>query len=157
MGLAAGASTAGDAADVAGGLLASWFGVSALFTHSEVEFRHDRNALQELWEDPPEPHIYSPIVWRYLQRAHQAGPETLRDRVLNAWQQGGWLGENGSEKEKERQELFFGSGGRYAASELRARASMSETLEASIRLMHEELEVLLREIADHPVGALENK
>ena len=157
VGLAAGASTAGDAADVAGGLLASWFGVSALFTHSEVEFRHDRNSLQELWEDPPNPHIFSPIVWRYLHRAHQAGTETLRGQVLNAWQQGGRLGENGSEKEKARQELFFGRGGRYAASDLRARASMLETLEASIRLMHEELEVLLRDIADHPVGNLENK
>jgi hypothetical protein len=153
VGLAAGASTAGEAADVAGGVLASWFGVSALFTHSEVEFRHDRNALQELWADPPDPHIFSPIVWRYLHRAHAAGTDRPREQVLNAWRQGGRLGESGSKKEQQRQALFFGAGGRYAAAELRARASMLETLEASIRLMHEELEVLLREIADHPVDA----
>ena len=153
VGLAAGVSTAGDAADVAGGLLASWFGVSALFTHSEVEFRHDRNALQELWEDPPVPRIYSPIVWRYLHRARETGSKTLRDEVLNAWQQGGRLGENGSKEETQRKELFFGAGGRYGASELRARASMLESLEASIRLMHEELGVLLREIADRSAGA----
>lgn len=149
VGLAAGASIAGDAADVAGGVLVSWFGVSALFAHSEIEFRHDRNALRELWADPEDPNIFSPIVWRYLHRAHQTEAETPRDQVLGAWQQGGRLGESGSEKERQRQELFFGPGGRYAASELRARASMLETLEASIRLMHEELEVLIREISDH--------
>ncbi len=155
VGLAAGASTAGDAADVAGGLLASWFGVSALFTHSEVEFRHDRNALQEVWSDPPEPQLFSPIVWRFLHRAHTAGADTPREQVVNAWRQGGRLGENGSDNEQQRQNLFFGPGGRYAASELRARASMLETLEASIRLMHEELEVLLREIAGHSVQSPE--
>ncbi len=111
--------------------MASWFGVSALFTHSEVEFRHHRNAVQELWEDPPVPQIYSPIVWRYLHRAREAGSKTLRDEVLNAWQQGGRLGEQGSKEEIQRKELFFSAGGRYGASELRARASMLESLEAS--------------------------
>lgn len=157
VGLAAGASTAGDAADVAGGVLASWFGVSALFTHSEVDFKHDRNVLRELWEDPPEPVIFSPIVWRFLHRAHTAGTDRPREQVVNAWRQGGRLGESGSNNEQRRRDLFFGPGGRYAAAELRARASMLETLEASIRLMHEELEVLLREIAGHSVQFSEGR
>ena len=67
--------------------------------------------------------------------------------VLNAWQQKGRLGEHGSDVEQQRSALFFGSGGRYAATDLRARASMLETLEASLRLLHEELEVLIREVA----------
>lgn len=40
------ASADGDAADMAGDLLASWFGVSAVLTHSEAKFRHDRNAFK---------------------------------------------------------------------------------------------------------------
>jgi hypothetical protein len=146
IGLAAGASTAGDAAEVAGGVLASWFGVSALFTHSEVEFRHDRNVLKELWDDTTEPQMFSPIIWRFLHRAH-GETETPREQILNAWLQGGRLGEQGSDDERQRHDLFFGPGGRYTATGLRARAAMLETLEASIRLIHEELEILLREMA----------
>ena len=151
VGLAAGASTAGDAADVAGGVLASWFGVSALFTHSEVEFHHDRNALQELWDDPEEPQIFSPIVWRFFASPpHGRGRYSTRTgrQCLAA---GRPVRQERVRQRKSTADSFFRPGGRYAASELRARASMLETLEASIRLMHEELEVLLREIADHSV------
>ena len=87
----------------------------------------------------------------FLHRPHTEGAGTPREQVVNAWRQEGRLGKSGSDNENQRQTLFFPPGGRYAASELRARASMLETLEASIRLMHEELEVLLREIADHSV------
>ncbi len=147
VGLAAGASVAGDSADVGGGLLASWFGVSALFTHSEVEFHHDRNLLEEIWNDPQEPQMFSPALWRFLHRPQAAGRDTPREQVLNAWRQPGRLGEQGSGDEQQRRALLFGHGGRYTASDLRARASMLETLESSIRLLHEELEVLVQEMA----------
>jgi hypothetical protein len=148
IGLAAGASIGGEAADVAGGVLASWFGVSALFTHSEVEFRHERNVLQEIWDDPAEPHLFSPTIWRYLHRARDEGGKVPREQVLESWHQAGRLGENGSSDEQDRRRLFFGTGGRYGAAELHARASMLETLEASVRVLYEQLEVLMREIAE---------
>jgi hypothetical protein len=148
IGLAAGASIGGEAADVAGGVLASWFGVSALFTHSEVEFRHERNVLQEIWDDPAEPHLFSPTIWRYLHRVRDEGGKVPREQVLESWHQAGRLGENGSSDEQDRRRLFFGTGGRYGAAELHARASMLETLEASVRVLYEQLEVLMREIAE---------
>ena len=43
---------------------------------------------------------------------------------------------------------FLGRGGRYGAAELHARASMLEALEASIRVLYEQLEVLMREITE---------
>jgi hypothetical protein len=146
VGLAGGISTAGEAADIAGGALASWFGVSALFAHSEVDFRHDRNILKELWEDPQQTDIFSPIVWRYLHRTPDSQAGSPREEILNAWRQKGRLGEEGSDDETKRRNLFFGAGGRYASPELRARASMLETLEASLRLMHEDLEILVLEV-----------
>ena len=148
IGLAAGASVGGEAADVAGGTLASWFGVSALFTHSAVEFRHERNVLQEIWADPPEPHLFSPTIWRYLHHARDEGGKVPREQVLDSWHQAGRLGEHGSPDEQDRRQLFFGTGGRYGAADLRARASMLETLEASIRVLYEQLEVLMREIVE---------
>jgi hypothetical protein len=144
--LAGGATTAGDAANVGGGILASGFGVAALFTHSEVEFRHERNILREVWADPKETEIFSSIVWRYLHRVDESTDEDPRQAVINAWRQKGRLGEQSSDDERKREFLFFGSGGRYTASELRARASMLETLEAALRLLHEELEIMIREV-----------
>jgi hypothetical protein len=55
------------------------------------------------------------------------------------------LGEPGSSGEEKRRALVFGKGGMYTSTDLRARASMLETLEAHVQLLSEELEVFLRE------------
>ena len=72
--------------------------------------------------------------------------DSPREHTLSDWKQKGRLGEPGTADDERRRTLFFGPGGRYSAPDLRARASMLETLEASLRLMHEELEVLILEI-----------
>ncbi|MGC4097879.1 MAG: hypothetical protein QM706_12250 [Nitrospira sp.] len=146
IGLAAAATVGADAMTLGGGVLASWLGVSALFVQSEVVFRHDRNLLGELWEDPAAPQIYSPILWRYLHQPPTTQDESPRTEVLNEWRQKGRLGERDSPDEERRRRLFFSTGGRYSSPDLRARASMLETLEASLRLIHEDLEVLIREV-----------
>ena len=146
IGLAAGASVGADAATLGGGVLASWFGVSALFVQSEVELRHERNILRELWEDPDEPDILSPILWRYLHGSPHENVDSPRAEVLNGWRQEGRLGARNSKDEERRRLLLFSTGGRYSAPDLRARASMLETLEASLRLVYEDLEVLSREL-----------
>ncbi len=146
IGLAAGATVGADAATLGGGVLASWFGLSALFVRSEVDFHHERNILRELWEDPNEPQIFSPILWRYLHRSPTTNDASPRIQVVNGRRQKGRLGERDSQDEARRRLLFFSAGGRYSAPDLRARASMLETLEASLRLIHEDLEVLIREM-----------
>jgi hypothetical protein len=146
IGLAASGMVGADATTLGGGVLASWVGLSALFIQSQVDFRHERNILRELWEDPDEPQIFSPILWRYLHQSPNANDESPRAEVLNEWRQKGRLGERDSKEEARRRLLFFSTGGRYSAPDLRARASMLETLEASLRLIHEDLEVLVREM-----------
>ncbi|BCA54606.1 hypothetical protein W02_17460 [Nitrospira sp. KM1] len=146
IGLAGGASTASDAAALAGGVLASVFGGTALFATSKQEFHHERNLLKEVWDNPQQSAVISPAVWRYLQARHKEPETTARGEVVNAWQQQGRLGEQGSSVQSQRIPLFFGPGGVYTATDLRARASMLETLEAQIQLLTEELELFLREI-----------
>jgi hypothetical protein len=146
IGLAGGATTASNAADVAGGVFTSVFGGTALFMHSEHDFRHQRNLLKDVWEDPKEATVFSPSIWRFLHGRHKDRADTPRKEVVDAWQQEGRLGELGSADEKKRVPLFFGPGGTYTSADLRARASMLETLEAAIQLMNEELELFLREI-----------
>jgi hypothetical protein len=146
IGLAGGASTASDAVGVTGGLFAAVFGGTALFATSKQDFRHERNLLKELWEDPKESSVFSPAVWRFLQKRHQDRAISAREEVIRAWRQQGRLGEPGSAGEQQRTALIFGSGGIYTSTDLRARASMLETLEAHIQLLSEELELFLREL-----------
>lgn len=60
--LASVASLGAEVANVGGGVLATVFGVWALFVHSQVEFSHERNVLQELGKDSEQSAIFSPIV-----------------------------------------------------------------------------------------------
>jgi hypothetical protein len=145
VGLAAGASVAADASDVGGGVLTSLFGTAALLTESRHSFRHERNVLKGLWQDDPDSTLFSPTVWRYLHTPKPDQRLTPRQEIIQAWQQEGRLGEPGSKEEVRRKTLFFGDGGMYSAVDLRARASMLETLEASIHLINEHLELFIRE------------
>jgi hypothetical protein len=154
LGLAGAATTASNATDVAGGVFSSVFGWTALFTHSEHDLRHRRNLLKEVWENPSESALFSPAIWRFLHSQHTDGVDTLRTELIDAWRQEGRLGEPGSGDEQKRVTLFFGAGGVYGSTELRARASMLETLEATIQLMNQELELFLREITSERLQAL---
>jgi hypothetical protein len=147
--LASGAIIGADVANVGGGFLATLFGLSALYVHSEVNFCHERNMLSEVWENPGEPTTFAPIIWRYLHRSDHENTDGPCAMVISTWRQVGRLGEQGSTEEQRRRKLVFSTGGRYSASDLRVRASMLETLEVALRLMHEELEILIREIVHH--------
>lgn len=151
IGLAGGATSASEASEVAGGVFASVFGGTALFVASKQEFRHERNLLNEVWENPKQKSAFSPAIWRYLQRRHKNQLMTLREEIIRAWRQQGRLGEAGSPGEQQRIALIFSSGGTYASTDLRARASMLETLEAHMNLLSEELEVFLREITQQRI------
>ena len=146
IGLAGGSDAANNAATLAGGLVGSLFGGTALFAGSKQQFSHERNLLGELWENPEASSAFSPVVWRFLQRPRTDGTRNTREEIIHAWRQQGRLGEPGSSAEKERTTLVFGKGGTYTSVDLRARASMLETLEAHVQLLSEELEVFLREI-----------
>jgi hypothetical protein len=146
IGLVGGSDAANNAATLAGGVVSSLFGGTALFAASKQEFSHERNLLGELWKNPNEASAFSPAVWRFLKRPRADGTRNAREEIIQAWRQQGRLGEPGSAREEERTLLMFGRGGVYTSTDLRARASMLETLEAHVQLLAEELEVFLREM-----------
>jgi hypothetical protein len=131
--------------------LASLFGGTALCAGSKQQFTHERNLLGELWQDPAQTSVSSPTIWRFLRKHRADGSRTIREEILQAWRQQGRLGEPGSSGEQQRSALVFGQGGMYTSPDLRARASMLETLEAHVQLLSEELEVFLREIIQRRV------
>jgi hypothetical protein len=145
------ATRAGDAANigsVVGGGLEVLFGTSANFTKVRQEFSHPHNHLAAVWEGSPKGEFFSPPIWRFLTEPDIRDLEghSLRDVMLQTWQEAGKLGEPGSTREKERKELLFGKGGLYDSEQLHVREAMLQQLESSVQLMHQELETLLREI-----------
>jgi len=148
IGMATRAGDAGNIVSVAGGTLEVLFGTSANFTKVRQEFSHPHNHLAVVWHGSFQPELFSGRTWRFLtdRGIRDLEGRSLRDVMLQTWQEEGRLGEPGSVSEKEREALLFGSGGVYDSEQLHIREAMLQQLESSIQLMHQELETLLREI-----------
>ena len=148
IGMATGAGDAGNIVSVTGGALEVLFGTSANFTKVRQEFSHPHNHLAAVWHGSPQSEFFSQRAWRFLTEPsiRDLKGHSLRDVMLQTWQEEGKLGESGSIREKEREELLFGTGGVYDSEQLHVREAMLQQLESSIQLMHQELETLLREV-----------
>lgn len=139
---------AGNIASVAGGVLEVLFGTSANFTKVRQEFSHPHNHLQAFWDGAGKAQeFFSPAVWRFLTEPNirDAEGHSLRDVLVNTWDEEGRLGKPGSEEEKRRKALLFGKGGIYDSDDLHVREAMLQQLESSVQLMHQDLETLFRE------------
>ncbi|HKT34666.1 MAG TPA: hypothetical protein VJR03_07525 [Nitrospira sp.] len=151
-GIAIGANSIGvintaNIATVIGGASELIFGSAALIdTTARGELLHERNVLRDVWTG--DNNTLAPSVWSFLNTrlTDQPTEVTLRENLIMRWQHEGWLGPEGSETERHRIDLFFGTGGRYTIDELEARASMLDLLETDIRLMHKGLNALIREL-----------
>ena len=149
IGMATRAGDAADIASVAGGTLEVLFGTSANFTKVRQEFKHPHNHLQAFWNgEGREKEFFSPGVWRFLTEPEIRDVEghSLRDVLVQTWNEEGRLGKPGSHQEKQRKALLFGEGGLYDNEDLHVREAMLHQLESSIQLMHQDLETLLREV-----------
>ena len=148
IGMATGAGDAGNIVSVTGGALEVLFGTSANFTKVRQEFSHPHNHLAAVWFGSLQSEVFSEQAWRFLTDPgiRDLAGQSLRDVMLQTWQEEGRLGEPGSLREKEREELLFGSGGVYDSEQLHVREAMLQQLESSIQLMHQELATLFREI-----------
>jgi hypothetical protein len=149
IGVAAKGGDAADIVSVTGGALEVLFGTSANFTKVRQEFSHPHNHLAAFWDGGgKEGEFFSPAVWRFLSAPNirDLQGHSLRDVLLQTWNEPGRLGEPGSKQEEQRKTLLFGEGGLYDNEDLHAREAMLHQLESSIQLMHQDLETLLREV-----------
>lgn len=148
LGMAAAGGDAANIASVAGGTLEVLFGTSANFTKVRQEFSHPHNHLVALWDGDHHEDYFPRSVWRFLTRPSIRDLEghSLRDVLIETWNDEGRLGEAGSNREQRRKELLFGTGGLYDSEDLHVREAMLQQLESSVQLMHQDLETLLREV-----------
>jgi hypothetical protein len=149
IGMATRAGDAANIASVAGGTLEVLFGTSANFTKVRQEFSHPHNHLQAFWDgEANQREFFPPGVWRFLTEPDIRDVEghSLRDVLVETWNEQGRLGDPGSQEEQRRKALLFGEGGLYDSDDLHVREAMLQQLESSIQLMHQDLETLLREV-----------
>ena len=145
--------TAGAAISITSGVIETLFGGAPLYDVTRQNFSHSRNMLRELWENPPRSQIFPDPVWLYLNTQQVDDPKhrSLREHLIDHWYGKGRLGEKGSLEEQKRLELFLGKGGLYDAEDLRARAAILSRLATAIRLMYQEIDLLMGEIMTRPV------
>jgi hypothetical protein len=142
-------SSAGEGiASIIGGTIAGALGISALYQESEQHFEHHDNILREIWENPSKPDYFPPSVWEFLNRPmkQDAGSRTFREELIDGWRQEGRLGAVGSDEERLRVALLFADGGLYRSSDLVVRGQMLDMLRATVALMNQDLELLIREL-----------
>jgi hypothetical protein len=122
--------------------------VTALYHETGESFRHTDNILREIWEDTEDPVYLPPSIWRFLRRPMREGesPRTYRDEIIAGWRQEGRLGDEESELEAIRAQLFFGDGGVYTTNDLQRRTQMLDSLRATVLLLNQDLEQLVKEL-----------
>jgi hypothetical protein len=141
----AGHSVAEGAVALAGGTMASMLAGFSLYQPSRIEFQHPRNLLREIWENPRQAQNFPEPVWQFLTNPTDDG-KSLREQLVSNWMELSRIkGQNEAERQR-RFDLLFGTGGTYTVADLRARGAKLEMLAAAIDLMHDELEVMVREM-----------
>jgi hypothetical protein len=80
------------------------------------------------------------------RRPFTATCQSRPSKLIESWRQKGRLGEPGSATEQKRIPLLFGDGGVYELQDLRARSAMLGLLSSSVQKMHQDLEMLIRQV-----------
>jgi len=141
----AGHEVAEGIAALVGGTMASIFAGMSLYQPGRHDFQHPRNLLKEIWENPQQAQYFPGPVWQFLREPTEDG-KSLREQLVASWRELSRIEGQTEEQQRQRINLLFGTGGTYTIEDLRSRAAMLEMLAAAIDLMHDELEVLVREM-----------
>lgn len=148
---------AADWLHVAGGVGEGGLGVLALRQKPpRIAYPHARNPLRDIWERPDQSTQFAPLVWFYLNQPKTGvtgTPRSVATELRERWEILTSLDAAGKRARKPHHEVaFFGEEGDYDAEALTLRATMLGQLETEIRLMNNDLTILLNEIVSPKKG-----
>ena len=134
---------------IGGGLLTAGLGLLTLSSHRTNPFNHPRNLLADVWHEAPTSAEYPPGVWYVLSEKafSNRGENSVTHNTRLRWQRYGQLAALNTKEGQRQESLFFGTGGQYGADELTVRANMLNELQSTVRLINQELQGLLLELA----------
>ncbi len=137
---------------IGGSAFSSFWALRALKGEAQHPFRHRRNALRELMENPAQSAVFPPAVWHYLTRESEGLP-TVRDVVLERWGELNLMGDVAETERQQRAGLLFGNGGTYGPDDASVRISLLDLLSDEVSMMDQELKQLQQElVVANPTG-----
>lgn len=132
-----------DGAGIAFGIAEAVLGTMILLNNKHATLNHERNALRAVLTRTDPDRIFPVSVWNgLLQKRPAIGDRSLRQDLLARWgYDAGTIRTDTGDLD-----LFMGDGGRYDIDQLRERASMFDQLESSIKLIKQDLLLLVEEL-----------
>lgn len=139
---------AGDIIGIGTGLTETTLGILILLNKRSVEFLHPRNILREVWEGKETSPVFPTFIWYYLNYHNPAdfGTTSIRDQIIAHWMDFGQISVASTKEKTKLINIYFGSGGKYSAEQLKNRSNMLDQLEAQISLMKQEIKSLAIEV-----------
>jgi hypothetical protein len=131
-------ANSGSIIEITGGILGATLGMSTFIIQPrKMMFMHKRNLLKGIWDETDVNVYFAPAVHYYLHHSiyyQQTNVQQLRES---------WV------FYKMDKDLYFGEGGIYSAQELETRAKMLGQIETKIKLMNNDLTILLNELVSN--------
>ena len=129
-------------------VLGSALSIRSFFLTDKALFMHKRNALTDIWENPKQPRILPPIVWRFVNKKFQKqGVWTSgREILVDQWKDMGMLANSPDPKVATRNKSLLGKEGYYDMGLIETRITMLKMLTEEINLVLYDLKRLQQEL-----------
>lgn len=141
---------ADDYISLSGAIVGSGLSLLAAIYQPRTSIKHSPNLLTDVWESADESELFPPFVWKMMkleERAAESVSAPPMEVLIKGWQETNFFTDLESEEEvSEAEDLFFGEGGEYSVGLLNAREEMLNQLQTGIRLIQQEINILLREL-----------
>jgi hypothetical protein len=134
------------AVGISGSIVSAVFGGLAAFSSRQsILFKHHRNLLADIWYENKTSTFYPPFIWFILQGKEfsNTGEHSSIHNIKERWIEEGMV----EIKNKQQEELYFGTGGKYKADDLHARTNMINQLKAEVRSVNQTLQSLMLKLS----------
>ncbi len=134
-----------DVVAITGGLGSATLGLLSLSSSRKTEYLHPRNLLTDIWYEPESSKYYPTTIWYVLTHKEFSNSKqySICHNIRARWQEYNELEDGKSKKNAAKIDLLFGSGGIYTSDLLETRANMLNQLQASIKLLDQDIQQLL--------------
>jgi len=137
------------AAAITGGFSSAVLGLISLSSTRKINLSHPRNLLRDVWFSPKHSKDYPVMVWNMLTHPMFSNSQqfSVAYYMRKRWED--FEGLKPAKKKMDKKiKLLLSDGGAYTAGELKLRANMINQLQATVKLIDQDIQGLLSEIAD---------